>query len=92
MVFRDLLVRFLREILETFQVQLHHVTPNGIVTLSKFCWARNTFGEKVNIDCFCSHYELHNQPTFKDENGNDAFCSPLASKIGKQVITRDPSK
>ena len=28
---------FLRQVLEAFEVQLHHLTPNGIVTLSKFC-------------------------------------------------------
>ena len=27
--------RFLRQVLEAFEVQLHHLTPNGIVTLSK---------------------------------------------------------
>ena len=44
-VFRDFFLcglrfpaaRFLREVLEAFVVQLHHLTPNGIVTLSKFC-------------------------------------------------------
>ena len=29
--------RFLRQVLEAFEVQLHHLTPSGIVTLSKFC-------------------------------------------------------
>jgi hypothetical protein len=28
--------RFLREVLEAFEVQPHHLTPNGILTLSKF--------------------------------------------------------
>ena len=44
-VFRDfflcglhfLAVCFLRQVLEAFEVQLHHLTPNGIVILSKFC-------------------------------------------------------
>jgi len=44
-VFKDFLanglclsvVQFLREVLENFKVQLHHLTPNGILTLSKFC-------------------------------------------------------
>ena len=45
MVFRDFFLCglrfpatcFLRHVLETFEVQLHHLTPNGIVALSKFC-------------------------------------------------------
>jgi hypothetical protein len=31
-------------VLETFKVQLHHLTPNGILTLSKFCYACETYG------------------------------------------------
>jgi hypothetical protein len=30
-------VRFLREVLEEFDVQIHQLTPNGFLTLSKFC-------------------------------------------------------
>ena len=29
--------RFLCHVLVAFEVQLHHLTPNGILTLSKFC-------------------------------------------------------
>ena len=37
-------VRFLRHVLEAFEVQLHHLTSNGIRTLSKFCWAYLSYG------------------------------------------------
>jgi hypothetical protein len=30
-------VPFLRQLLETFQVQLHQLTLNGILALAKFC-------------------------------------------------------
>lgn len=29
-------VRLVKDVLETFGVQLHHLTPNGILNLSKF--------------------------------------------------------
>ena len=29
--------QFLHQVLEAFEVQLHHLMPNGIVALSKFC-------------------------------------------------------
>jgi hypothetical protein len=32
---------FLRQVLEAFQLQIHHLTPNGFLTLSKFCWPIN---------------------------------------------------
>ena len=30
-------IPFLRQVLETFNVQLHHLTPTAFLTLSKFC-------------------------------------------------------
>lgn len=34
---RFLAITFLRLVLGSFKVQLHHLTPNGILTHSKFC-------------------------------------------------------
>ena len=70
MVFRDFFLcglrfpvaRFLRQVLEAFDVQLHHLTPNGIVTLSKFCWACLSYGAEPNVGTFCEYYELQHQP------------------------------
>ena len=65
-VFRDFFVyglrfptaRFLCQVLEAFEVQLHHLTPNGIVTLSKFCWTCLSYGAEPNVGTFCEYYEL----------------------------------
>ena len=65
-VFRDFFLcglrfstaRFLLQVLEAFEVQLHHLTPNGIVTLSKFCWACLSYGVEPNIGTFYEYYEL----------------------------------
>jgi len=51
-------VRFLQEVLENFKVQLHHLTPNGILTLSKFCWAYESYGSEPDLDTFCEYYKL----------------------------------
>ena len=53
---------FLRQVLEVFEVQLHHLTPNDIVTLSKFCWAYLSYGTEPNVGTFCKYYELQRQP------------------------------
>ena len=50
--------RFLHQVLEAFEVQLHHLTPNGIVTLSKFYGACLSYGVKPNVGTFCEYYEL----------------------------------
>ena len=66
MVFKDfftcglrfLAVWFLWEALEDFEVQLHHLTPNDILTISKFCWACESYGSVPNLETFYEHYEL----------------------------------
>ena len=70
MVFKDFFLcglrfpvaRFLCQVLEAFEVQLHHLTPNGIVTLSNFCWACLSYGADPNVGTFCEYYELQRQP------------------------------
>ena len=51
-------IYFLRLVLETFKVQLHHLMPNGILTLSKFCYACEMYGALPDLDTFCTYYEL----------------------------------
>jgi hypothetical protein len=66
MVFKDFFscglhfpaIYFLHLVLETFKVQLHHLTPNGILTLSKLCYACETYGAPLDLDTFCAYYEL----------------------------------
>jgi hypothetical protein len=70
MVFRDYFsyglclpsITFLRVVLQEFQLQIHHLTPNGFLTLSKFCWACESCGAEPNVDTFCTYYELQRQP------------------------------
>lgn len=60
MVFRDFFTydlrfptaRFLREVLEAFEVQMHHLTPNGILILSKFCCACLSYGAELHVGTF----------------------------------------
>ena len=53
--------------LETFNVQLHHLTPTAFLTLSKFCWACVSYGAEPDVDTFCTYYELQKQPKRKKE-------------------------
>jgi hypothetical protein len=53
---------FLGEVLEAFCVQLHHLTPNAFLTLSRFCWACESYGAAPDIDTFCAYFELQKQP------------------------------
>jgi len=66
---------FLREVMESFNVELQHFSPNGILTLSKFAWACESYGAMPHIDTFCSYFELQRQPKkVKDAEGVDCIA------------------
>ena len=52
---------FLRQVMEAFNVELQHFSPNGILTLSKFAWACESYGAVPHIDTFCSYFKLQRQ-------------------------------
>jgi hypothetical protein len=51
----------LLDILRKFRVQLHQLTSNTIVHISKFIWAVTSCGGRPTADVFAQHYELHYQ-------------------------------
>jgi hypothetical protein len=53
---------FLCPVMEAFNLELYHFSPNGILTLSKFCWAYESYGATPHIDTFCTYFELQRQP------------------------------
>lgn len=53
---------FVRDVLVAFGLYFHHLTPNGVLTLSKFYWACKSYGASPDVDTFCSYYELQKQP------------------------------
>jgi len=65
---------FLGQVLEAFRVQLHHLNPNGFLTLSKFCWVYESHGAKPDIDTFCTYYELQKQPKKVTVDGVDLMA------------------
>jgi hypothetical protein len=52
----------LSDILLKFQVQLHQLTPNAIVQLSKYIWVVTSFRGIPSVDSFAKRYDLHYQP------------------------------
>jgi hypothetical protein len=89
------LVHFLWLVLETFKVQLHHLTPNGILILSKFCYACETYGAPPDLDTLCTFYELQRQPKKAKVDGvkveyqftSCAFMAKRAQKEGSLEIS-----
>jgi hypothetical protein len=57
--------RFVAEVLQRFEVQVHPLTPNVVVAMAKYVWAATSYGGQPSVEVFAKHYCLHRQ---KKEN------------------------
>jgi hypothetical protein len=51
--------RFVSEVLQRFDVQVHQLTPNAVVALAKYVWAVTSYGGQPSIEIFAKNYCLH---------------------------------
>jgi hypothetical protein len=51
--------RFVSEVLQKFEVQVHHLTPNAVVELAKYVWATTSYGGQPSVEVFAKQYCLH---------------------------------
>jgi hypothetical protein len=51
--------RFMTEVLQRFEVQVHQLTPNVVVALAKYVWAVTSYGGQPSVEVFAKHYCLH---------------------------------
>jgi hypothetical protein len=52
------LSRFVVEVLKTYQIFLHQMTPEAILRMGVFVWAIRSQGLEPSAKCFCSIHEL----------------------------------
>jgi hypothetical protein len=52
------LSRFVVEVLKTYQIFLHQITPEAIIRMGIFVWAVRSQGLVPSAKCFCSMHEL----------------------------------
>jgi hypothetical protein len=71
-----LLSRFLVEVLKTFQIFLHQLTPEAIIRMDLFIWAMRSQGLEPSARCFCSMHELlyETKATEKEQYHNNFGC------------------
>jgi hypothetical protein len=50
--------RFVVEVLKTYQVYLHQLTPEAIIRMGIFVWAVKSQGLEPNAKSFCNMHEL----------------------------------
>jgi hypothetical protein len=51
--------RFVGEVLRRFNVQIHQLTPNAVVALSKYVWAMTSYDGQSSVEVFAKYYCLH---------------------------------
>jgi hypothetical protein len=51
--------QFVGEVLRRFNVQIHQLTPNAVVALSKYVWATTSYGGQPSVKVFMKYYCLH---------------------------------
>jgi hypothetical protein len=70
------LSRFLVEVLKTFEIFLHQITPEAIIRMSIFVWAVRSQGLKPSVKCFYNMHELlyETKATGKEQYHNNFGC------------------
>jgi hypothetical protein len=70
------LSKFLVEVLKTFEIFLHQITPKAIIRMGIFVWAVRSQGLEPSAKCFCNMHELlyETKATGKEQYHNNFGC------------------
>jgi hypothetical protein len=70
------LSKFLVEVLKTFEIYLHQITPEAIIGMGIFIWAMRSQGLEPSAKCFCNMHELsyETKATGKEQYHNNFGC------------------
>jgi hypothetical protein len=85
--------RFVAEVLQRFDVQIHQLTPNAVVALAKYVWAVTSYGDQPSVEVFTKNYCLHWQ---KRKVGNkiaqfgSCTFTPRTGKTSVEVVELVP--
>jgi hypothetical protein len=68
--------KMLVEVLKTFEVYLHQLTPEAIIKIGIYIWAMRSQGLEPNAKCFCNMHELsyETKATEKEQYHNNFGC------------------
>jgi hypothetical protein len=56
--FRFPLHKILVEVLKTFEIYLHQLTPEALIKIGVFIWTMRSQGLELDVDCYCNIHEL----------------------------------
>jgi hypothetical protein len=68
--------KLLVEVLKTFEIYLHQITPEAIIKIGIFIWVMRSQGVEPNAKCFCNIHELsyETEATSKEQYHNNFGC------------------
>jgi hypothetical protein len=81
--------RFVAEVLQRFDIQVHQLTPNVVVALAKYVWAVTSYDGQLSVEVFAKNYYLHWQ---KRKIGNkiaqfgSCTFTPRTGKTSPEVV------
>jgi hypothetical protein len=75
--------RFVAEVLQRFDVQVHQLTPNAVVALAKYVWAVTSYGGQPSMEVFAKNYYLHWQKMKIGNNIAQFGSCTFTSRTGK---------
>jgi hypothetical protein len=85
--------RFVLEVLQKFEVQVHQLTPNAVVALAKYVWATTSYGGQPSVEVFAKQYCLHWQKRkigHKIAQFRSGTFTPKSGKTSMEVVELVP--
>jgi hypothetical protein len=85
--------RFVSEVLQKFEVQVHQLTPNAVVALAKYVWATTSYGGQPLVEVFakqnCLHWQKRKIGQKIVQFGSCTF-TPKSGKTSMEVVELVP--
>jgi hypothetical protein len=74
--------KMLVEVLKTFEIFLHQLTPEAIIKMGIYIWAMRSQGLEPNAKCFCNMHELsyETKATGKEQYHNNFSCYSFVTR------------
>jgi hypothetical protein len=85
--------RFVAEVLQKYDVQIHQLTPNVVVALAKYVWAVTSYGGQPSVEVFAKNYCLHWQKRnvgSKIAQFGSCIFTPRTRKTSTEVVELVP--
>jgi hypothetical protein len=85
--------RFVSEVLQRFEVQVHQLTPNAVVAPAKYVWATTSYGGQPSVEVFTKQYCLHWQKRkigHKIAQFGSCTFTPKSGKTSMEVVELVP--